>query len=431
MFNKILMHVPFFVHADANTNVTTDAGMSVEMKTYYDKLLLKNAFPKLVHNQFGQKRPLPKNGGKTIEFRKFTPLPKATTPLQEGVTPDGQKLSATAITATIEQYGAYVTYSDVVSMTTIDPLLQEGQKLLGHQAGETIDTITRETLNGGDTVQYGDGSKLTRSSLVGLNATLANNDYFDCEVIRRACLTLRNNKATPLEGGDFVCIIHPEAEYSLKKDPEWISYQLSQNAEKIFNGEIGRFDGCRFVVSTEAKIFSAPPLTAASKNLTYASIGADTSKVVTVVEAISAGEATAMTGRKVSIGGVRYTIDSAATGAAGAATITLDARPTTLPSTAADKVIYPADMGIDEVEMPLNGAEVTSALFIASDAYGITELEGMGLETIIKPLGSGGTSDALNQRSTSGWKATHVAKRLSELWMVRAEVTVPHIVGAN
>lgn len=425
---KLLKFIPLLiglsVHADANTNITTDGGMSVEMKTYYDKLLLKNAFPKLVHNQFGQKRNIPKNGGKIIEFRKFSPLPKALTPLSEGVTPNGQKLSATRITAEIAQYGAYVTYSDILSMTTIDPTLVEGMKLLGHQAGMTLDTITREQLNGGDSAQYGDGSKANRAALVGLHSTWASNDYFNCEMIRKANLTLRNNKATPLEGGDFVCIIHPEAEYSLKKDSEWVSYQLSQHAEKVFDGEIGRFDGTRFVVSTEAKIFAAPYLIPTSKTLTVASL--DT-KTFTVEEKLTADDKASMEGRKISIKGQRLTVNTVTAGGAGEATILVTESVTSSPT--AGDIIYPADMGAGEVEMPLNGADVSSALFIASDAYGTTIVEGLGLQTIVKPLGSG--EDPLNQRSTAGWKAVHVARRLSELWMVRVEFTIPDVLGEN
>lgn len=416
---SLLTHV-----VDPATNVTGDSGMTVEMKTYYDKLLLKNAWPKLVHNQFGQKRNIPKGGGKIIEFRKFTPLPKALTPLSEGVTPNGQKIAATSINATIAQYGAYVTYSDILSMTTIDPVLVEGMKLLGHQAGMTLDTITREVLNGGDTVQYGDGSKSNRASLVGLHATWASNDYFNCEMIRRANLTLRNNKATPLEGGDFVCIIHPEAEYCLKKDSEWVSYQLSQNAQKIFDGEIGRFDGTRFVVSTEAKIFAPPDLAAAGRNLTIASLN---TKTFTVDEVLTAADKASMEGREISVKGQRLTVATVTAGAAGAATILVSEDVTTTPGDG--DIIYPADMGAGEVSMPLNGAEVSSALFIASDAYGTTIVEGLGLQTIVKPLGSG--EDPLNQRSTAGWKSVHVAKRLSELWMVRVEFTIPDVLGEN
>ena len=81
-----------------NTNVTTDSGLSVENKTFYDMRLIEMAQAELVHDQFGQKQPIPEGSGKKIEFRKYDPLPKATTPLTEGVTPQGQKLTLGELT---------------------------------------------------------------------------------------------------------------------------------------------------------------------------------------------------------------------------------------------------------------------------------------------------------------------------------------------
>ena len=132
--------------AEMNTNLTSSAGLTDEMKTYYSDYLIDNAVPKLVHDQFGQKHPIPKNGGKTIEFRKYSPLPKLTTPLQEGVTPDGQSLNMSTVEATVAQYGGYITLSDMLMLTAIDNNLVQATKLLGAQAGATLDTITREVL---------------------------------------------------------------------------------------------------------------------------------------------------------------------------------------------------------------------------------------------------------------------------------------------
>ena len=42
---------------------TLTDGLSAEMKTFYDMTLIDEASPNLVHDQFGQKRPIPKNGG--------------------------------------------------------------------------------------------------------------------------------------------------------------------------------------------------------------------------------------------------------------------------------------------------------------------------------------------------------------------------------
>jgi N4-gp56 family major capsid protein len=414
-----------FLHAD-NTNVTGDSGMTVQMKTYYNKVLLENAFPVLVHNRYGQKRNIPTGGGKIIEFRKMTPFAKITTALSEGVTPDGQKLASTNLTATVSQYGGFFVYSDVLKTTTIDPVIQEGTELLGRQAGESIDTLTREVLVAATNVLYGDGSVTARKLLAAFDATRTNNDYATCEVIRRANLILRNNKARPIEGGDYVCIISPEIEYSLKRDSEWVEARKYQNSTALMDGEVGRIDGCRFVISTEAKIYSSAALTAASRTLTMASLA---TKTFTVDEAITSGEATALVGRHIWIKGVQYHVASAAAGAAGAATVTVTETVTGSP--ADGEIIYPGDFGTSLVEMPDKGADVGVMLFLGADAYGVTELDGLGLQTIITALGSAGAADPLKQRGTVGWKTTHVAKILNDAWLVRAEVALEHVVGAN
>ncbi|MBQ6677941.1 MAG: N4-gp56 family major capsid protein, partial [Clostridia bacterium] len=125
------------VNKTTDTTATTGNDLSAENKTYYDMRLLDEAGPQLVHDQFGQKRPIPKGSGKTIEFRKFDPLPKALVPLTEGVTPDGQPLNAHAVTATVNQYGDYITQSDVLELTALDNTILEATKLLGRQAGIT------------------------------------------------------------------------------------------------------------------------------------------------------------------------------------------------------------------------------------------------------------------------------------------------------
>lgn len=150
-----------------NTTTSTSSGndLSPEMKTYYSDYLIDMAEPELVHDQFGQKHPIPKNGGKTIEFRKYSPLPKATTPLTEGVTPDGQALNVSIVTATVSQYGGWIQLPDMLLLTAIDNNMVQAVELLGSQAGRTLDTVTREVLNGGTSVQYAEG-QVDRKSVV-------------------------------------------------------------------------------------------------------------------------------------------------------------------------------------------------------------------------------------------------------------------------
>ena len=67
------------------------------------------------------------------------------------------------------------------------------------------------------------------------------------------------------------------------------------------------------------------------------------------------------------------------------------------------------------------GLAVFGCLFLAEGAYGVTEVTGGGLQTIVKQLGSAGTADPLDQRSTVGWKALQTAEILMEPYMVRVE----------
>lgn len=304
---------------DQNTNVTTDSALSPQMQEYYDKNLIRLCKANLVHDQFAQKRPIPKNGGKTIKFRQFDPFPKALTPLVEGVTPNGRKLSMSEITATIHQYGDYVTISDILQMTALDNDLLETQDLLADQAGRTLDTITREVMCSGTNVLYA-GGKSSR-------ADLTVSDKLTVDTVKRAVRILKNANAAKIDKY-YVAIICPDAAYDLQSDEAWISASEYAGSTQIFEGEIGKIAGCRFIESTEAKIYDATTT---------------------------------------------------------------------------------------------SGARVYATLFLGKNAYGTTEVEGGGLQFIVKQKGSAGTSDPLDQRSTAGWKATKTAELLVSSYLLRCE----------
>ena len=385
------------------TSAETGNDLSGEMKTFYSDYLIDMAEPMLVHDQFGQKHPIPKAGGKTIEFRKYDPLPKALTPLSEGVTPAGQKLNMGVITATVDQYGGFVELSDMLMLTAIDNNLVQATKLLGSQAGRTLDTITREVLAGGTNVQYADGQVDTRAALVGGNSDSAKNHYLTVDAVRRAVRFLKVMNA-PKINGYYAGIIHPDVAYDLMSDPKWVNVKTYSDPEGIYEGEIGRIEGVRFVESSEAKVFHAEDLTAGSRNLTVASVSG---KTITVDETLTAADQAAIKGRKVLVKGVVYTVS-------GAAANSITVAETITGSPADGDIVYPGEAGAE-------GRDVYSTLILGSDAYGVTEVSGGGLQHIVKQLGSAGTGDPLDQRATAGWKSTKVAERLVEAYMVRVE----------
>lgn len=311
--------------------------LSPEMKTFYDKALLVEAQAQLVHHQFGQKRPIPKNGGKTIEFRKFTPLSKALTALTEGVTPAGNQLDVTSITATVAQYGDFVALSDVLEMTAIDNVVLETTRLLGQQAGLTMDTVVRNILAAGTNVMYAPkinattGAETEVTSRTGLDSTCV----LTVDLIKRAAAKLKAVNA-PKINGDYVAIVHPYAVYDIMKDPDWKEPHTYKDTTNLYEGEIGKLYGVRFVESTEAIIWR---------------------------------DATC-----------------------------------------------PAQSGADPAYYAVFGT-----IILGQNAYGVTEIEGGGIETIVKQKGSAGTADPLDQRSTIGWKAMETAEILMQPYMVRIE----------
>ena len=180
-----------YTNAQSGVNSPYDegGGLSQEMKQYYSDYLIDMAEPKLVHDQFGQKRPIPKNNGKVIEFRKYDPLPKMTTPLAEGVTPRGQKLNMGTVSAEVKQYGGYIELSDILLLAAIDNNLVQATKVLGGQAGRTLDTITREVLSGGTNVQYAEGQVSSRAKLTG--GKESGNHYLTVDAVRQAVRFLK------------------------------------------------------------------------------------------------------------------------------------------------------------------------------------------------------------------------------------------------
>lgn len=244
--------------AGEQVNTTATESLSAEMKTFYDKTLITLASPYLVHDQFGQKRDIPKNGGKIIEFRKFSSLPKALTPLTEGVTPTGNKLNVSAVSASVEQYGDYIEQSDLLELTAVDNTIVEATKQLASQAGLTMDTIVRNEIVGGTNVLYcpkvsGDTeTEVTSRSQLDSTALLRVKDVF------KAAAELKAMNAPKIDGY-YVGIIHPYVAYDLMQEAgnQWMEVQKYASPENMLKGEIGCLGGVRFVESTEAKIWKA------------------------------------------------------------------------------------------------------------------------------------------------------------------------------
>lgn len=304
--------------------VQTTQKVTASIPKFYDKTLLELLRHKMkMHLKFAQKRPMPRNAGDTISFRKIVKLEPALTPLTEGVTPDGNSIGMTEITAQTEQYGDYILFSDKVQFVTIDPIVLEYITELADQANETLDILAREALNSGTNVMYA-GGKTSRDNL-------ASGDVLTVTDVRKVVRFFRKNYVKPIANGDYACLISPDTEFDFFDDEQFRQVaDYGGNVKPLLDNEVGRFHNVRFFMTPNAKVF-----------------------------------------------------EGAGSG----------------------------------------GEDVHAAIFLGKNAYGITNIKGEGdVESIIKDLGSAGTEDPLNQRSSAGWKVNAFGTvRLEELALVRYE----------
>lgn len=406
---------------DTQTTLLNAPGndMSPEMKTYYNKHLIQTAEPELVYDRFAESHPIPAHAGKTMEFRKFAPLKKAITPLTEGVVPDGSKLDVSTVTVEVHQFGDFVRYSDVIDVTTIDPIAVQTGEMLGSQAGRTSDTITRDIVCAGSCKRFAptinaDGTTseiLTRAAITAKNRLTP-------ALIRKAVNDLKRVNAKPFEGG-FIAIIHPDSSCDLSGDREWIEAHKYASVEEIKQGEIGKLHGVRFVESSEAKIIGPGEIVKGICRAPLATALDTTGSTSIVLDvAISTDQAKEVNDRitngeeiKVYVGGKEAVLASVTAGAAGVAKLTTKAA---VKSVEKGSLVCGYGAGAD-------GSAIYCTMLLARKAYATTSIQGLGLQHIFKQLGSGGTNDPLNQIATQGWKMTKAAVRLIEEYMVRIE----------
>jgi N4-gp56 family major capsid protein len=396
-----------------NPMKTTTTSIAVGMQTFCDKIMLARQKAVLVHDQGAVSKPIPAKSGKIHQMRRYTPLPVviADLTLQEGTIPDGQAITEEQVLAYIYQYGGYTSKTDLVDLTHMDMETAELADLLGQQGAELKDMVIREEMATTTTVQYA-GSK---THIYDLETT----DELNVDEIRKMIRTLKQNKTPAFSKGGksyFLGIVGPEAEFDIMSDTNWKYPKEYVDTQDIYNGELGMLYGVRFLQTTECKKYENEELIDGQTYLTSA--GAIAGTTITVDEVITAAEATALVDRYVNIWVdathyERQKITAAAAGAAGAATITLDAAPSGSGVTVADGTLIYAN------EYGFSANPVYTTFVFGRNAYSIGGIKGSDkIVSIVKAADSGGVSNPLNQFGTIGWKIPAMSvKVLQPLWL--------------
>jgi len=235
------------------------------------KMLLERGQHKMVLERFGQRDPQPMNSGKTRKYRRYLSLPKATSPLVEGVSPAGQVMNYEDVTINLSQWGDKVTLSDVIEDTHEDPVLKEYMKIIGEQAADTIEWQRFVVLRAGTSVFYS-GSATTRATV---DTKVQLKDF------RRAFRFLKRYKAQEISeviaatakvatepvGAAYFAVGHTDLQADIQDISGFVPVEKYSSSTKVFPGEIGKLENIRIILSAFYEAWTSSGTTATTNNV--------------------------------------------------------------------------------------------------------------------------------------------------------------------
>lgn len=303
----------------ANSVATTTGTLTALMKTYYDKLLLEVARPKMVLDQFADKsRDIPRHEGQTVSFQRFVPLEVVTTPTNEGELPPYVELEAMRFEATLQKYANAVRITEEVELTALSPVLEAAVKELGENMGQSLNRLYRGALakflypmrvdnsatygkscvaTAGTTTTLTDATNLSEAAgfwnggtvvitsgqnkgysahiddfasgvitfspalkeacdagdtfRVVTSTGITSTNVITCSAVERAVALLKYFNAPTYDGKYYIGIISPFVQYDFMQDSAWVNAHHYAQDTALFDGEVGRWGGVRWVEDTD------------------------------------------------------------------------------------------------------------------------------------------------------------------------------------
>lgn len=395
--------------------------------------LLMIANKHIVFQQLGEKAKLPPGESKTFQFNRYERLSLPLSVLTEGTSPSSTDMSLTTVSATADQWGAYISISDVAQLSIKHPLLQVAMNLLGYQAAETVEREVINTLLTSTNITYG-GTAANRNALSSTTT-----DVLLDAVAQKVVANLRNRGAMVYDGSHYVGVIDPsmEQDISAAANSAFVYASAYSNVKQLYNGEIGMWRGVRWMVSNmipsvlgaAAPSFSSPTggTFAAADYRVYVTYIDNTTGFVTkisdVATAVTFASLDKLTFTTPSTTGFKYKIfiglaAGAVSGPFYQASETTAVFASIAPSTAVE-VLAPPTSGTVGPIPPAVGKTVHIGWVFGKQAYCVIDL--MELKAFVsKPEAT--VYDPLVQQRTVGWKVMFKTVIQNDNFMERIEV---------
>lgn len=224
-------------------------------QTAFEKLAYFALRPELYFDGFAEVEATnATNVGDTHTFTIFQDLAVAASPISEITDVTPVAMSDSQVSVTMEEYGNAVVTTAKLRATSFIPVDPVAANAVGFNAGVSIDTVCRNVLQAGNNVIYATGGATDPTS----RATVQPEDVLAANDVRKAVAQLRKANV-PTIGGSYVGFIHPDVSYDFRSATDaaaWRTPANYVNPEGIYNGEIGMFEGVRFMESPRAPLFA-------------------------------------------------------------------------------------------------------------------------------------------------------------------------------
>lgn len=188
--------------------------------------------------------------GSSVVFTIQADLAVASTTINESVDVDAVALSDSQVTLTLAEYGNAVITTGKLRGTAFIDINPVVANVVGFNAGISVDTVARDVLKGGTNVRYA-GQATSRNTVIPTDTLAADN-------VRRAYADLVGNNVATI-GGLYASFIHPDVSYDLRRQTgaaSWRDPHTYSQPGEIWTGEIGEFEGFRFIVTPRGPVFA-------------------------------------------------------------------------------------------------------------------------------------------------------------------------------
>jgi len=191
--------------------------------------------------------------GSTVTFTIFNDLAAATTALTETSDVTAVAMSDSQVSVTLAEYGNAVLTTAKLRGTSFLDVDTVAANVVGYNAGISIDSVVRSVLEAGSNVNYATGGATDPTS----RATIAAEDIIAADDLRKVTAQLRGDNV-PTFNGLYMGYIHPDVSYDLRSETgaaAWRDPHVYVDTDMIYNGEIGAFEGIRFIETPRAPLF--------------------------------------------------------------------------------------------------------------------------------------------------------------------------------